>query len=146
MAGSNGATGHGRTIAFGTSSFVGSMHFIGGTEQTREPIEDSHLALTSGSERTYVPGDLIEPGQFDLRYQYDQSAGVFPPITGAAETITITEPLKTGEATAATLAGTGFFIRRKSADVEINATGVMEGEATIKWDGKTGPTYTAGSA
>lgn len=142
---SGGASGQGITVAFATSSFTASLVFVGRTEQTRGALEDSHLGLASGSEMTFVPADLIDAGEFVIRFLWNQSFSTFPPITGAAESITITYPLKTGETTGATLAGTGFLTRSAGPDVEINATGVMQGEATVKWNGKTGPTYTAGS-
>lgn len=146
MAGSEGKTGQGIAIVFGSSGFVATLHFVGGTERTRPAIETSHLGLVAGSERTYIPHDLIEGGEFVLRYEWEQSFSTFPPLTDAAETITITFPKLSGEATAATLAGTGFCIRDKSADAEVNQSGVMVGELTIKWDGATGPAFTAGSA
>ena len=145
MAGSDGRTGQGVTLTFGTSGFTASLHSVTGTERTREPVEDSHLGLASGSEMTFVPNDLIDGGEFTFRYEWNQSFGTFPPITGAAETVTVTFPLRSGETTNATLAGTGFMTRDKGADIELNSASVMEGEGTIKWDGKTGPTYTAGS-
>lgn len=134
-------TGNSSTIAFGSSSFSANVYLIGATEQTREPLEDTHLGVTG--EKTYIADDLIEPGQFELEFEWDQSFGTFPPISAAAETITITYPLKSGEGTAATLAGTGFLISSSGPSVE-NGT-IMRGSATVKWDGKTGPTYTAGS-
>lgn len=137
-------TGNTSTIAFATSSFTASYEMIGGTEQSREALEDSHVGLAAGSERTYIADDIFEGGGFESRFFWDQSATVFPPIAGAAETITITYPLKSGEATAATLVGTGFLTRSKGPDLE--NSNLMRGEYTVKWDGKTGPTYTAGSS
>lgn len=145
MAGSDGRTGQGITIDFGTSGFTANMHMIGGTERERAKVETSDLSLAANSERTHVPGDLLDVKEFDIRYEWDQSFSTQPPITAAAETITITYPLRSGEITNATLAGTGFMMREKGPDVEVNADSVMEGEATIVWDGATGPTYTAGS-
>ncbi len=145
MAGSDGRTGQGVTIAFSTSSFTASMHMIGGTERTRPAVEDTDLSIAANSERTYIPHDLIEAGEFVARFEWNQSFSVYPPLTAATETITITYPMRSGESTAATLAGTGFLIRDKSADIEVNQSGVIEGEYTVKWDGKTGPAYTAGS-
>lgn len=145
MAGSNGRSGQGITIAFATSGFSASIHFIGGTERERGKLETSDLSLPSGSERTYIPADLVDVKEFVVRFEWNQSFSTFPPLTADAETITITFPLRSGESTNATLAGTGFCIRDKGPDVEINDDGVMEGEITVTWDGATGPTYTAGS-
>lgn len=143
MAGSEGRTGQGVTLTV-PSGFTANLFMVGGTERTREPVEDTHLGLASQSERTYVPDDLIEGGEFTCRFEWNQSFSTFPPLIGDAETITITYPLRSGEGTNATLAGTGFLTRDKSADIEVNSSSIMEGEITIKWDGKTGPAYTAG--
>ena len=129
------------TLTCGTTGFTADFVFIGGTEQSREALEDSHLGTTN--QKTYQPEDLIEPGEVPIRYWWDQSFGTFPPISSAAETITVTYPLKSGESTNGTLAGTGFFIRAKGGDMENGV--LMEGEATVKWDGKTEAAYTAGS-
>ena len=134
-------TGTGTTITFGTSGWTGSVISIGGTTQSREPLEDSHLA-TSG-EKTYVFDDLIEPGDFEIEFYWDQSASTFSPISAVAETITISFPLKTGESTNGTLAGSGGVIEASGPDVSNGE--LMTGSMSIQWDGKTGPTYTAGS-
>lgn len=134
-------TGNGTTLTFGTSGFTANIYTISGTEQSREALEDSHIGTTG--EKTYIADDLIEPGQFDIEFEWDQSFSTFPPISHAAETVTVTFPLKSGETTNATLAGSGFLISSSGPEVA-NGT-IMRGSATVKWDGKTGPTYTAGS-
>lgn len=135
-------TGNTSTIAFGTTSgFTPDVTIIGGLEQSREALEDTLLSTTG--EKTYIPDDLIEPGQLTCTYYYNQSETAFAPIGAAAETITITFPLKSGEGTAATLAGTGFLVNHKSADLQNGE--LMMGEFTVQFDGKTGPTFTAGS-
>lgn len=135
-------TGNGTTITFGTTSFSASWEEIDAGEQTRDAIEDSHLGTTG--DKTYMPGDLQEPGEASGVFQWDQSFGTFPATTTAAETVTISYPLKSGESTNATLAGTAIVTRVKGP-VARNGEKMM-GEMTIKWDGGTGPTYTAGSA
>lgn len=137
----NGDTGNTATIAFGTSSFVGNYTRIGGTEQTREALEDTVLATTS--RKSYCPDDLVEPGEFECELLWNPSYSVFPPISGAVETITITYPVKAGQSAGGTLAGTGFLIAAKGPDLVNGA--LMRNTYKVKWDGKTGPTYTAGS-
>lgn len=134
-------TGNSATIAFGTSAFVANVYSIGGTSQSREALEDSHLGTTN--QKTYIPTDLYEPGEFEIEFEWDQSFSVFPPIAAAPETITVTFPLKSGELTAATLAGSGFLTEVSGPDVENGS--IMRGTATIKWDGKTEVAYTAGA-
>lgn len=58
----------------------------------------------------------------------------------AAETGTVTFPLRTGEGTAANLAGTGQVTSFKLPDLQINT--VQEGSLVFKYNGDTGPTYT----
>lgn len=137
-------TGNSATLTLATSGFTGSIIEIGGSEEARAALEDSHLGTTV--HKTYVPDDLIEPGEFTGRYYVDGATSAstgLPSLTAAAETATITYPLKTGQSTPATLAGTGFFIRKKHPDVKNGE--LMVGEFTFKWDGNTSPTYTAGS-
>ena len=136
-------TGTGTTITFGTTSWTGSIISIGGTTQSREALEDSHLG-TSG-EKTFVFDDLIDPGSFDIEFYWDQSASVMPrdTILQPAETITISFPLKSGESTNATFTGSGGVVEASGPDVSNGE--LMTGSMTIQWDGKTGPSYTAGS-
>lgn len=135
-------TGNTSTIAFGTTTgFTPAVTVIGGLEETLEALEISDLATATDKE--YQPDDLRDREPITCQYQYDQSAGTFCPL-GVVETITITYGLKSGEATAATLAGSGFVRRRKSGDIQNGE--LMIGEFDVFFDGITGPTYTAGSA
>ena len=145
MAGSSGRSGQGITIVFATSGFTALIRSIAGLEESRAAIETSHLALAVNSERTRVPGDLIDLSNMTIVYEFDQSFSTKPPITDDPETVTITFPLRAGEVTPATLAGSGFLMRRKGPDVEVNADETMMGESDLQFDGLTGPTYTAGA-
>ena len=145
MPGSLGRSGQGIAIAFGTTSFAASLHSVSGTERSRAVVDTSHLGLAADAEMTSLPGDLLEAGGFTATFEWNPSFSTMPPITSAPETITITYPLRSGESSNATLAGTGYMIRVKNGDVARNTTDVMVGEYEIKWDGLTGPTYTAGS-
>lgn len=134
-------TGNSASIAFATSSFSANIYMIGSTSQERAALETSHLGTTN--QKTFVPDDLIDPGEFEIEFEWDQSFSTFPPISAAAETVTITFPLKSGESTAATLAGSAFVTSSSGPDVE-NGT-IMRGTMTVKWDGQTECAYTAGS-
>lgn len=134
-------TGNTSTLTFGTSGFTAAYRMIGGMEETREALEDTHLGTTGN--KTYIPDDLYDSGDFEVEFFYDQSAAVKPPITGAAETITKTYPLKSGEATPATEAGTGFVVMRRTPEL-VNSS-LMMGRMRIRWNGLTGPTLTSGS-
>lgn len=130
-------TGHGAAITFGTTSFTAAFTGITGAERTVEDIPDHDLS-TTGSE-TFRPSDLVNEGEFTCTF-YCDSEDAYPAV-GTVETITVTFAQQTGETAAATDVGTGYIKRVKKAD---HATGeMMTGELTVKWDGKTGPTYTA---
>lgn len=135
-------TGNSATVTFGTSNFAPKIRSITIGERTREALNDSDLTTTN--QMTFIPSDLIDAGGFTMEVEWDQSAAVFPPITAAAETITITFPLKPGEGTAATLAGTGFLTSVSGPNVENGA--IMVATIGVKWDGKTEAVYTAGTA
>lgn len=132
-------TGNTATIVFGTTGFTGNFEMVGGTEQEREKIEDSHLGTTTT--KTYFPGDLKEPGEFEAEFQFDPD--VQPPIDNVPETVTITFPVPTGLSNGATLAGTAFVTKWKSADLRNNEK--MMATATVSWDGKTAPAWTNAS-
>ena len=145
MAGSGGRSAQGATLTLATTGFTANFHFIGGTEEDRGEIETTHLGLAVNSKKTYVPGDLVGHEVVPVRYEYNPSFATFPPVTSDPESITITYPLRTGQSVAATLAGTGFVKKRKSADLEKGGDALMMGELEIRWNGLTGPTFTAGS-
>ena len=134
-------TGNGTTIAFGTSGFTANIYSIGGSTQTREALETTYLG-TSGF-KEFIPDSLVDGGETEIEFEWNPSFSTFPPISAAAETITITFPLASGQITNATLAGTGFLTAATSGTATNGE--IMRGTATIKWDGNTGPTYTAGS-
>lgn len=134
-------TGNGATLTLGTSGFTGTIIELTGSEETRGKLESSYLATQN--RKTYEPDDLVESGEFGGRYYTDGAVNSHPNILGAAETGTITYPLKSGQSTPATLVGSGFFTRRKHPDMKNGE--LMVGEFTFSWDGKTGPTYTPGS-
>lgn len=128
-------TGNTSTIVFATSGFTANFHMIGSFEQERPDIKTSHLG-TTGFE-TYIPGDLVEPGEFEVEFEYDPDEQ--PPISSAAETITITHPVPSGSSNGATCAGTGYIKKWSSAELKNNE--LMVAKATVKWDGGTGPAW-----
>lgn len=136
----NGDTGAGVTLSFGTTGFTAYFVEVDSGEESRPAIPDDHLAST---QKTYMPGDLAEPGTLTGTYYWDQSFSTFPTTTTVAETVTETFPLKSGESTNATLAGTGIVT--KVTRPKATTGSLMMGSIEVQWDGKTGPTFTAGS-
>lgn len=132
-------TGNTATWTFGTTSFSVNAERINGGEKTLESIEDSHLGTTGN--KTFIPSDLTDDGEIQVEFQYD--GGIAEPALGAVETGTMTFPILAGDSAGATLAGTGFLTNFRRPTLE-NGQKQM-GSFTFKWDGKTGPTFTAGS-
>jgi len=132
-------TGHGATIAFGTLSLAYPWRKISAVEQSGEAVEDTNLASTL---KTFVPGDVYEPGEFEIEYAFGTKVAL--PAIGTVETITLTLPLGSGEATAGDLEGTGFIMSR-TAFPELSTNGYMIGKMRIAFDGAGGvcPVWTA---
>lgn len=129
--------GHGATLGLGTSTWdtaalIKSIAFSGAT---RAALETTHLATANG--RSFMPEDLPDYGEMDVEFYHIDS--IAPPYA-AAETITVTYPLGSGQSGAATFACSGFCTDYKPGD----PTGVgeiMMGSA--KWKFTGAPTFTA---
>jgi hypothetical protein len=132
-------TGHGGTLAFssGIAAFAAPFRKIGAVEQAIEKVEETDLANTAT--KSYLPGDVPDPGEFEVEYAFD--ATMDHPVLLTAGTITITAPLATGQATAANLAGTGFIMSR-TAFPECTTNGLQVGKMKCRFDGKTDPVLT----
>jgi hypothetical protein len=132
-------TGHGGSIAFsaGIAAFAAPFRKIGAVEQAIEKVEETDLANTAT--KSYLPGDVPDPGEFECEYAFD--ATMDHPVLLTQGTITITAPLATGQATAANLAGTGFIMSR-TAFPECATNGLQIGKIKCRFDGKTDPVLT----
>ena len=139
MASTGKDTGHGGTIAFSgdIDSFAVPFRKIGAVEHAIEKVETTNLANTAT--KSYIPGDVIDPGEFEVEYAYDAEDDLA--VMETVGTITITAPLATGQATAANLAGSGFIMSR-TAMPEAATNGLQIGKLKCKFDGKTGPALT----
>jgi hypothetical protein len=88
----------------------------------------------------YMAGDTQDPGEVTFTFNYNATQSV--PSRGSTETITITFPKHTsGAGTRATLVGTGFI--QSVAFPALQRNQVQTAQLTFKFDGSTGPTYTA---
>lgn len=133
-------TGHGATLALsGTDTVNGNVVSITGHEETIESIEDTHLGTTDY--KTYVPGDLKEPGELQFTILFNKANDALTlGSTAASGNLTLTMPLATGESTNATIVGSGFLTRTKFPDHVTDE--LLQAEYTFKFDGVTGPTWT----
>lgn len=120
--------GTGASITFGTSGFTANLTAINGEGIERASIETTHLGTTTA--RTFMGGDLFDPGNVSLELQFDPDNK--PPFTGASETITVTFPLSSGGSTAATWAASGFVT---GFDYGAPLEELMTGTMTVKLSG-----------
>lgn len=132
-------TGNGATLVLTTTGSIGRVISIPAFEEEIDAVEDNDLGTTGHDE--YIPGDLTHHNEMEIPVVMTTDA---PAALGVPETGTITYPLLPGQATAAKLAGTGFLVKRASGAMENNT----RAEASYAWrfDGKTGPAYTAAVA
>lgn len=131
-------TGHGATITLATSGLTYKWRKIGSPEWSREKVEDTDLS--NSNYKSYLPGDVVEPGEFEVEFVFNPTAAL-PNPNAAAETITITGPVPPGGSSAASLAGTGFILSITPMP-EYTTNGLQVGKLRLAFDGKTGPTHT----
>jgi hypothetical protein len=139
-----GDTGNLATFTLTTQTAVASLAVtkISIGEITLDMLDVSTLATTGFMEE--IPSDLTAAPEVTIDYVFNQHATNIA-VTGLVDTATITFPLGSAQTTTtrATFAGTGVVTAVKLPDF---ANGeVLMGQAKIKFDGDTGPTYTRGS-
>jgi hypothetical protein len=122
--------GRGATLTLGTSTWdtaalIISIEF---DEIARAALETTHL--TTANARTYMPEDLPDYGSVTLEFLHIDS--IAPPYA-AAETVTITYPLGTGQAVPATAAFLGFLTNYKPGGAVVGE--LMKGTAKYKVTG-----------
>ena len=121
--------GTGTTIAFGTSAFSAQVLDINQGDQSRPPIDVTHMGSTNF--REFIVGKLVDGGTVEVEILYDPDEQ--PPISAVAETITITFPVPAGLATGATYIFSGFVTNWGwAAPLEDRMTATI----TIQVDGK----------
>lgn len=134
-------TGLGATIAFtGGVTIMGRIRSIGGLHAAVEPLDDT--ALSSSGFYEAVPDDLATPDPITIEGYWDASINLFSAL-GTVCTITITGSLQTGQTNPCTLVGTGFVSEVTVAE-HTPGTRLMA-TLQVKFDGKTGPTFTVAS-
>lgn len=126
-------TGLGVTVGFGTTTtYAPKISSVSGPGYSREALETSHLG-TAGGYKTFTPDDLIDGGELTLDVFWD-ALDTRPPISAAAETITLTH----NDTGAATEAFSGFVT---GFDKAISLGALMTATITIKIAGAV--TFTA---
>lgn len=132
-------TGLGATIAFtGGVTIMGRVRSIGGLHASVESLDDT--ALSSSGFHESVPDDLAQTDPITVDGYWDATVNLLSAI-GTVCTITITGALQSGQSAPCTIVGTGYI-----ADVQLpeHAPGTrLTAAIQVKYDGKTGPTFTA---
>jgi len=127
-------TGKGTTIGFGTTTTWSPKYIsIGGLSPSREDLKTTHLA-TANNYETYKPGDFVEGGDVSLECFWEPENGL-PPITAAAETITMTY----ADTGAATIVFSGYV--KAFSIMEAVNDALLRMSLTLKV--AAAPTYTA---
>jgi hypothetical protein len=128
--------GFGSSITFSSGFFAEITDVkIGGL--SREAVDVTNFGSTGGY-KEFIPSTLIDSGELEVELIYDTDAT--PPITGAAETITVTFPLKGAEITAAKIECSGFLT---DSEESVPMDDKMSMSCTVKFTGQR--TYTPGA-
>lgn len=114
-------TGTGSTITF-SSGFFAKIRRISVAGLSRPHVKTSHMGTTTWDD--FIAGDLVDPGIVTVEILYNPSTT--PPMTGSAETMTITTPGGT------TIASSAFMI---DAGQEIPLEDLMTSTLQIKRTG-----------
>lgn len=115
--------GTGSTITF-SSGFFAEINSISHGGITRPSINTSHMGTTTA--HTKIPGKLFDAGQLNVEMNFRQATK--PPITGAAETVTVTFP------GANTWSFSGFMVDFEYSDPfedKMTATATIEASGDI---------------
>ena len=125
----NSLVGTGTTITFGTSGFQAQILSVDWGSIEREAIDTTHMGTTGY--KSFIPSKLVDPGEIELEIAFDPDD--FPPVDGAAETITVTWPLQSsGSSTPASWNCSGFVT---SFEAQAPLEEKMTGNMTIKCSG-----------
>lgn len=135
-----GDTGNGATFVLGTTSLTLAVESIQIGEITIDMLDVSVLGTTDFM--IEIASDLKRAPEVTVNFVFVTTATA-PVVGSAAQTGTLTFPLRSGESTAANLAGTGVITSFKLPDLQNGV--VQKGSMKFKYDGDTGPTYTVAS-
>jgi hypothetical protein len=132
------ATGHGITATFGTSSYSMEYTELELSGASRNAIDVTHMTSTAptGDQiggKEFIPEDLADGGILTLTGHENPDS--FPPLNGAAETLTLQFPATGGDSTGASWAFTCFVIDvgismprgdKMTRSVQVKITGVLD--------------------
>jgi hypothetical protein len=131
-------TGQSTTLTFATGiTATLKIRYIDPSEESLGQIDCSDVS-TTGAKKT-IPEDLTEPVEYSMEYLFDTFDT--PPVPGMnLGLVTHTYPLRPGETTPATRAGTAYVSAVKHPRMALNELQV--GMLKIRFDNSTALTYT----
>jgi hypothetical protein len=136
-AGTGSLLGNGTTFALSSGS-VGTIISISPEEESIVAVPDDDLSTSTNHQKK--PGQLTEIGEMELVCVFNPDS---VPALKTVVTGTLTFAPRTGQTNGAVRAGTGFIAKRKVQSIENDVRIVVN--ISFQFDGKTGPTYTAGT-
>lgn len=134
-----GDTGNGATF---TLSVTGGSYAITKISIGEITVDFQDVSTLSSQDfEEMIANALKKAPEVTIDFVFNTTSSTLPDPASAAETGTVTFPLRTGETTAANLAGTGQVSGLKYPDF---ANGeVQNGQFKFKYNGDTGPAFTA---
>jgi len=139
-------TGHGGTAVLSATetaatATIGTVRSISLGEMTTEEIDTTALSTTDFM--TSIPGDLSSTPTVTVEAIFKTDDDIVA-ATGTVETMTITFPKEVATNTSpATYSGTGYITSVTPPSLQTNELQVQS--YVFKFDGETGPTFTAES-
>ena len=115
--------------SFTMTGFTGDIISINNSGISRGVVDSTHLGTSAA--KTFIPGDLYDPGEVELTVQHDPNEQ--PPFTASATTATITYPTPSGGASGATHAASGFVSSWDPGNIANDE--LMTSSVTVKWTG-----------
>lgn len=113
----------------GAGTFTAKFTQIGELQRTIDSLETSHLL--SIDEKSFVPGDLIEPGEIECEYFWDGAE--IAPDARVRATLTVTMPTSPAQTAPASWVASGFFTMRLVPAAQLNT--LMKGKTKFKLNG-----------
>lgn len=122
--------GHGATLGLGTHTWdtAALIKSIAFDAIARQSLETTNLATANA--RTFMPEDLPDYGSVTVEFYHIDA--IAPPYA-AAETLTITYPVGSGQSGAATIAGSAFLVDYTPGSPAVGE--IMMGSAKWKFTG-----------
>lgn len=124
--------GRGATLTLGTNTWETAALITSITPDavTRAALETTHLGTTTA--RSFIPEDLVDNGGFTIEFLANGAdTNAILPVLQAAETVTITYAVMTGNTTGQIITGSGFCTEYNPPSASVGE--LLKGSAKFKW-------------